>query len=209
LPARAVIVDPRDELAQTLGLLDWRQGAFAGGARLLSGSSDATALIWDVSEHLNAKTTALPPTELDRCWDDLGGTDAVRAYRAVRRLTKSPSEAVGFLRGHLQPAAAADVKRFASLIAGLDSDAFAEREKAMRELERHAGQAEPLLRKALEAGPSPEVRRRIETLLSKLQGPVTSTESRAKRKRHFNDCSANQFVTLQPVSTGRLAPPFA
>src|SRR5262249_46192058 len=59
----------------------WTLFAFAGGARLLSGSLDATALIWDVSEHVKVKIAPLPPTELDSCWDDLGGADGVRAYR--------------------------------------------------------------------------------------------------------------------------------
>jgi hypothetical protein len=43
-------------------------------------------------------------------------------------------------------------------------------------LERLGELAEAPLRKALQGRPSPEVRRRVETLLAKLEGPVTAPE---------------------------------
>jgi hypothetical protein len=58
------------------------------------------------------------------------------------------------------------------MIAALDSDQFSVREKAQRELEILGKMAEPALRRALAGGASPEVRRRVEGLLEKLQGPV-------------------------------------
>jgi Spy/CpxP family protein refolding chaperone len=89
-------------------------------------------------------------------------------------LAASPRDSVPFLAKHLRPAAPPDNEQLARWIADLDSAVFADRDKATRELERQAELAEPLLRKAVAADPSPEARRRIEALLNKLQGPVTS-----------------------------------
>jgi hypothetical protein len=55
-------------------------------------------------------------------------------------------------------------------IADLDSDSFAVREKASRELERLGHAAAPALRRAKEDRPSPEQLRRIRELLEKLEG---------------------------------------
>jgi HEAT repeat protein len=63
------------------------------------------------------------------------------------------------------------------MIAALDSDEFAEREKAMTELEALGDLAEPALRQALEEKASLEVSRRVERLLETLGGPVTSPET--------------------------------
>ena len=58
-----------------------------------------------------------------------------------------------------------DTKRIEQLLADLDSDAFAEREAASRELIRLRYRVGPLLRKALRNKPTLEVRRRLEAIL--------------------------------------------
>jgi WD40 repeat protein len=68
-------------------------------------------------------------------------------------------------------AAPADPERLARLLAGLNSNSFAAREEATRELERLGEAAETALREALKGRPSAEVRRRAEALLAKLAGP--------------------------------------
>jgi hypothetical protein len=55
------------------------------------------------------------------------------------------------------------------LLAKLDDDRFKVRQRATRELEKLAETAEPALKKALVGDPSPEARRGIEKLLSKLK----------------------------------------
>jgi hypothetical protein len=56
------------------------------------------------------------------------------------------------------------------LIAALDNEQFAQREEAGAALTKLGSVAEPALRKALAAKPTPEARRRIERLLERLQG---------------------------------------
>jgi hypothetical protein len=107
---------------------------------------------------------------LECCWKDLADADAARAYLSIVALTGSPKEAVPFLKARLLPLTVADPKRVAPLLAALDSDQFAERDKAMTELEKLGLGVEPALRTALNAKPSLEVRRRIETILEKLAG---------------------------------------
>jgi len=97
----------------------------------------------------------------------LAGDDSVRAYDAIRRLSVSPHELIAFFRQHLKPVATADEKRIAQLIADLDSDEFAAREKATRELEALGEAAAEPCRTALTGNPSIESRRRLERLLSK------------------------------------------
>jgi len=58
----------------------------------------------------------------------------------------------------------ADPQKIAHWIADLDSDQFAVREKATRELEKQGESARPALRKALENHPKPEARKRLERL---------------------------------------------
>src|SRR5262245_40148585 len=53
---------------------------------------------------------------------------------------------------------------------------LAPRDAAMKELSKIVETAEPVLRQALEASPSPEARRRIEQLLAKLDGYGTTGE---------------------------------
>jgi RNA polymerase sigma factor (sigma-70 family) len=140
---------------------------FADGKRLVSGSADTTALIWDLSGNLAAKAHPITPELLETCWTNLAGDDAARGYQAIRRLVASPSEAIPYLREHLKLVPAVDQKRVVGLIADLDSNQFAVRESAEKELEKLGEIAGPACRKALEQKPTAEVRRRLEALLEK------------------------------------------
>jgi RNA polymerase sigma factor (sigma-70 family) len=143
-----------------------------GGQRLVSGLANGTVLIWDVA----ARTTIPMPAvaelgekEVDALWADLASADAAKALRAVRKLARSPA-AVPQLRTRLQPAEVVGPERLAALIADLDSEQFATREQASKELQRIGEPARPALRQALARDPSLEVRRRIEALLDQLDG---------------------------------------
>jgi hypothetical protein len=68
-------------------------------------------------------------------------------------------------------------RRLERLLAALDSDKFAERDLATRELKALAEQAVPALRTALAGQPSLESRRRLEALLHQLDGAGLSAET--------------------------------
>jgi hypothetical protein len=88
-------------------------------------------------------------------------------------LAAAPDQAVSLLRERLKPAQAADPQRLRPLLADLDSEQFAVREKARRELAGLGDLAEPALRQALADKPTLETRRQIQALLDNLRAPVT------------------------------------
>src|SRR5262249_40119941 len=150
--------------------------AFAPDGRVLaSGSYDTTLLLWEVAGR--GAGVELPAGELEAVWAALAGEDARAAYRAGRQLEATPRTAAAFLAGRLRPATAEEPERLARLIRKLDDDAFAAREEAGRELEKLGEQAVPALRRALEGQPSPEVRKRVTALLSRLEGQPPAGET--------------------------------
>jgi RNA polymerase sigma factor (sigma-70 family) len=136
--------------------------AFApDGRSFVTGMDNGTALVWNLVPEV--QVSADPPGE--RLWADLADEDAARAYRAVWTLAATPETAVALLGAHLKPAAAPDSERIRRVIADLDSDRFAAREAAFKELESLGNPARPLLRKALDGATAPESRRRLQQLL--------------------------------------------
>jgi WD40 repeat protein len=167
--------------------------AFApDGRTLASGSWDTTVLIWDVAAvaarqpHPATRTAA----ELAAASNDLAGANARAAYRAVRLLAGVPSQSVPLLRQSLRPIPSADKKPVERWLAGLDSDQFAEREEATRELGRQGRRVEGPLRGLLAASPSAEARRRAEEILAAIGGPVRDPE----RLRQIRSVEALEMV---------------
>lgn len=155
--------------------------AFApDGKTLASGSWDTTALVWDIARLREQKAgppAALGPKQLEALWADLAGDDAAKAYRAIHELAAAPRQSVPLLARRVQPCATVTDERIAQLIAELDNERFEARESATTELAGLEKRAKPLLSKTLLGSPSPEVRRRIEALLTMLQGPVSFSET--------------------------------
>ncbi len=151
---------------------------------LASGSQDSTAVIWDLTGFMHdgqLSKVRLTPEKLKTRWAELAGVDAAQAWRAIWTLVASPEQTVPFLHEQLQPATALDAQRIARLIAELDSDRFAVREKAEGELERLGEEAEPALRKALAGRSSAEVGRRVRKLLGRLASGLSPDLLRAVR----------------------------
>src|SRR5262249_54213556 len=139
------------------------------GTKLASGQWDSTALIWDVSSaRCKLPQKNLTPHDLERLWTDLRDTDAIKAHAALWALVVAPEQAVPFLKEHLHPVPHVSAERLRQFVADLDADDFARREEATRNLAKLGIEAEPALRKALEAKPSLEKRSRVEALLDGL-----------------------------------------
>jgi hypothetical protein len=97
--------------------------------------------------------------------------DATIAYRAIRTMTAFPAQTLPLLRKHLLPLSvgAEEARKLVSLIADLDSDDFATRERANKKLEEAGLRAEGTLQQTLAKSPSLEVRRRGLKLLEGIE----------------------------------------
>src|SRR5262249_197707 len=140
------------------------------GKSLASVGFEPVVKLWEVAPRKPAARRALTAAELDAGWTNLASDDATRAYQAIRALAGARGLAVPFLRNRLQPASGVAAGCIARLIADLDNDAFAVREKASAELARLGSPAEPALRKAMEGKVSAEVRSRLRALLDRREG---------------------------------------
>jgi WD40 repeat protein len=144
------------------------------GSLLVSGADDDTVLAWEVGAVTGRRgpVADLSPERLAALWADLAADNPARAQQAVAELTAAPA-AVPFLAKALarEWTLPGDI---AGLLADLDAAAFARRERAAKELEKAGEAVMPALRRALEAKPSPEARRRLADLLERLDQPEPS-----------------------------------
>jgi hypothetical protein len=135
-------------------------------------------LVYDVSdlvEQERVRAARQYAGDPDALWADLAGTDSAKAIGAFRALAGLPrANALAFLKERVPLVVVPGTERVARLIADLDDDAFAVREKAQAHLQALGAEAEPALREALKGKPSPEQTRRIERLLAELKAPPIS-----------------------------------
>jgi RNA polymerase sigma factor (sigma-70 family) len=143
------------------------------GRRLVSGLSDSTLLVWDVAgQNHPAQHIELNAAEINAAWLDLAHADAASAFRARKLLAGSPGRAAQFLKEKLKPEAPPNAAVVKKLIANLGGDRFAEREKAQTELSAIGEPVEQALQDVLANKPTLEMRRRIDSLLKEIRGPV-------------------------------------
>jgi WD40 repeat protein len=160
--------------AQEVGRLRGHQGGVVGlafsadGTRLVSGSLDTTAVVWNVGKYtqtVGPGGAPLAARELEALWTDLAGKDAARAFAAQQTLSRHPAQAAALVRERLPAARGADPERLAKLVAGLSARNLAMRQKAVAELKELGELAQPALEKALAGDVSLEARQRVERLL--------------------------------------------
>jgi WD40 repeat protein len=162
--------------------------AFGPGSDMLfTGGQDGTVLIWDLREHLRKARQAvqLSAEDVERLWAELADRNTARAYRAVAALVTAPAQAADLFREKLKPVARPPAAVLDKLIADLDHDEHAVREKASAELLRLGPQVIGPLTRIIERTASLEQRKRAASLLAELKqrelapGPEELREVRA------------------------------
>ena len=149
------------------------------GRSLISASMDSTLVVWDVADVLGRRpdpSHAPSAAEVSAAWKELAAADAKTAFRAIQTLATAPGQILPLLREHLRPVPTVQAKEIERWIAALDSEHFAERQRAADALASHADQAEAALRRFLANQPNLEARRRAERVLDQLQGAITDPE---------------------------------
>ncbi len=163
----------------------WTLAFAPDGRSLVSGSFDATALVWDLTGQVGAKKRdPLTAAELDANWAALNATPGEAAYRALLALASDPKQAVPFVKVKLL-ANPVDPKMVAKMLADLDDDQYPLREKASHDLARLGRSVATEMERERATTPSAEVRHRLDTLLAKLKenddGPKLDEAVRAQR----------------------------
>src|SRR5262249_58695677 len=123
--------------------------SFSGNGRLLvSGSSDVTVLVWDVSD-LAARAPSprlrLTPAKGDSLWEGLAIPDAAKAYPSLWQFVGA-EKGVSLLHDKLRPVRPVPAEQVTRLLGELQDARFAVRSRAFKELDRLDHLAEPALR---------------------------------------------------------------
>jgi WD40 repeat protein len=147
---------------------------------LASGSSDNTALLWDLLGQGSVPPGPLPARQLPALWDRLAG-DPATAYSALCTLSAKPEQTVAWVREHVTRIEKADGKQVASLLKDLDDEAFSVREAAATALKRLGVRAVAALRETLDGNPGAEVRRRVTELLEQIDQERNPEQLRSSR----------------------------
>jgi hypothetical protein len=155
----------------------------ATGDLAAAGGKDGRIHVWKVADLLLPAPLPekLKPAELEGLWKDLADDQAATAARAVALLAARPQQAAALLKEQLKPPPRPDRARLRKLIDRLDDDAYAEREEASKELEKTLPGSAALLREALAATSSTEVRLRLKRLLAPYEGAGAPDRLRERR----------------------------
>jgi WD40 repeat protein len=137
------------------------------GKSLASGHQDGTILIWDLSPEIDHRPQPLKADakRIEQWWTALAGDDAKQAHVAIWGLIGTPEQTLSLLRDRLRPAEMPPAEKIKQLISDLDSEEFAKRSAANKELAEFEELAEPPMREALKEDISAEKRKRLENLL--------------------------------------------
>ena len=132
----------------------------------MTGSSDLTALLWDLRPRANPKKPL---------WDALSGDEGRDAYRATWALASDPT-APELLRTKVSPPPPVPADNVKQWLADLAADRFAAREAATKALQNLGRLIEPDLRTARDKGTTEEQRTRLDALLAKIPRERTAAE---------------------------------
>jgi hypothetical protein len=138
------------------------------GDRLVTVGRDANDRTWNVN--LGAAARGKKPggdADLERAWAELAGADASAAYEALLAMASDSERAVALVRKHLQPATRLDAAELDRIIADLDSEKFATRQKANDALDKLGRPAAVALQHRLAKVTSLELKRRLTTFIDR------------------------------------------
>ena len=145
------------------------------GTRAVSSSPEAPVYVWD----LLGAPGRWDPAKADAVWADLASADAKAGFAAMRKLRANPAEAVAFLKDRVKPPVVPTDETIAGWLKGLDAPAFADREKAQRDLAAVADLVRPKLEAARKTA-SAEAARRLDQVLKAADG-LTADQLRQVR----------------------------
>jgi hypothetical protein len=177
------------------------------GKKLAAGFTFTQVQFWDLKPagwpHAG-KTPQLGAKELVKLWSDLAG-EAEPAQQAIWTLAAADEPAVAFLKEKLQPEQPAG-DQVRELLGKLDSDKYAVREAAFRDLKKLGPVAEGELRRAAaDKKTSPEVRKRLQKLIDSWEKrPASAEELRQLRAIQVLEriASADARAVLARVAEG-------
>jgi hypothetical protein len=114
--------------------------------------------------------------EKDAAWAALLAREPSKSIAATWAMADAGANAVALLRDRVKPIEPIAAEKIRQWIADLADSAFTKREAATKELAALGERAEPALRAALAANPSPEQRQRLDKLLAApLEAPPPET----------------------------------
>src|SRR5262249_51963778 len=125
-----------------------------------------------------AAPSKLPQSRMTELWADLASPELFKWRRAYSALAAAPQSALQICRERIPPARQPDCSKLAGLLAGLDSNGYAERSQATETLRKTLADAEKAfmvekaLRHLVTTSPSLEARTRAERLLSDFRDPT-------------------------------------
>ena len=154
--------------------------AFGPDGRLFTGGLDTIVLAWDVRPPPPRPTLSPSRGEgrarggtLADAWEALTDSDGRAGFQAQGRFLAEPGKAVEWFAARVTPASPPDPSRVKALIADLNHDNFATRERATADLKEHGPVAAAALREVVAKSSSLEARRRAESLLREMRNAVT------------------------------------
>ena len=142
------------------------------GRRIAVRAGAGGLVVFDVTFSSPLRESA---ADLDSLWSDLGAADGRVVRRAIWEMGSAGDSAVAFIERKLERVEIDD-KRIDALVAELDSDEFASRQKAVHSLEELGRAARGPLTKRLERTLPLEVRNSIRQVLESYEQPIRSAQ---------------------------------
>jgi hypothetical protein len=142
--------------------------AFGPNGRLFTGGLDTIVLGWDVQPPRSpAKGT------LADAWEALAKPDAGAGFQAQGRFLAEPGKAVQWFAARVTPAVVPDPALVKALIADLDNQNFASRERATAHIKELWPATAVALREVVAKSSTLEARRRAEVIIREMEKAIT------------------------------------